>query len=110
MKIVIDISEEEYNECRNRVSMIYQEGYLNYNLNTALVFYIGNGTPLPKNHGRLIDGDALEELCYTYEIGNSGIDNEPIIAMEYDKDGDGIWKPLFDNAPTIIEAEREEEE
>ena len=50
MKLVIDISEEEYNECKNRYSMIFQEGYLCYNLDTALVMYIANGTPIEQTN------------------------------------------------------------
>ena len=46
MKLIIDIPDQEYNDCKNRFNMIYQEGYLNYNLNTALIMYIANGTPL----------------------------------------------------------------
>lgn len=46
MELVINISEQEYNECKNLFNMIHQEGYINYNLNTSLVMYIANGTPL----------------------------------------------------------------
>lgn len=50
MKIVIDIPEEEYKECKNRFNMIYQEeGYLNYNLNTALVIYVALGKPIEES-------------------------------------------------------------
>ena len=69
---------------------------------------IAFGTPLPKGHGRLIDGDALRELCKAHDIRNSAFDNEPIIATSYDSDGDGIWETLFNHAPTVIEAEKEE--
>ena len=62
MKVIIDIPEEEYKECKNRIDMIYQEGYLNYNLNTALVLYVANGIPLTENHGRLIDADKFIDL------------------------------------------------
>lgn len=59
MKLIIDITEQEYNECKNLFNMVYQEGYLNYNLNTALIMDIANGTVLPKGHGRLLDEDML---------------------------------------------------
>ena len=58
MKVMIDITDEEYNECKNRYDMIFQEGYLNYNLNTALVFYIANGTPLEEK----TNGDVIKAL------------------------------------------------
>lgn len=55
MQIVIDIPEELYNEY---VSVNLGRGNgktITYNLLKA----IKNGTPLSKNHGRLIDVDAL---------------------------------------------------
>ena len=67
------------------------------------------GTPLPKNHGRLIDADALKKLCYEHEIG-SAFDGEPVIAQGQYDDGDNIWKSLFDFAPTIIEADKTKSE
>lgn len=54
MKLIIEISEQEYNECKNLFNMVYQEGYLNYNLNTALVLYVSQGIPLTEEHGRLM--------------------------------------------------------
>ena len=98
MQIVIDIHEKDYQSMLN--------GYISYGLLDA----IKNGTPLPKGHGRLGDLDALEKLCYEHEIGNSAIDNEPIIEQGYTLDGDSIWVSLFDLAPTIIEANKENEE
>ena len=47
MKLVIDIPEEEYNECKMQVEMMKQEGFLIESLNTALRIFIANGTPLP---------------------------------------------------------------
>lgn len=91
MKLIIDIPEEEYNECKNRFNMIYQEGYLNYNLNTSLVMYIANGTPLPKEHGRLIDADALFD-----EVSSWGMnDYEP-----------SDFTDEIDRTKTIIEADK----
>jgi len=49
MKIVIDIPEEDYDECKRRYNMIFQEGYINYNLNTALVMYIALGKPIEES-------------------------------------------------------------
>lgn len=37
MQIVIDISEEEYNECVMQVEMMEQEGIIIESLNTALL-------------------------------------------------------------------------
>ena len=75
MKLIIDIDEEEYEECK-------QYGYETNYFERA----IANGIPLPKGHGRLIDADDFfDEFC---EIAI-----EPYI-----------------NAPTIIEADKENEE
>lgn len=87
MHIVIDISEEDYNimchniAVNNPLCPLSQE---------EMVSKVANGTPLPKGHGRLIDADAL----------NFNADyNEPLIS-----------KLDFDNAPTIIEADKTESE
>ena len=52
MKIVIDIPDDIYNEIK--------EGLYDKNLR-KMAIAIGNGTPLPKGHGRLGDIDALEK-------------------------------------------------
>jgi hypothetical protein len=86
MKLIIDIPEEEVNECKRQVDMIKQEGFLIESLNTALKIHVANGTPLPKGHGRLVD---VKEVI---KIANKT------------KDLHGaIW-----NAPTIIEADKED--
>lgn len=54
MKIVIDIPEDIYNEIK--------EGLYDKNLR-KMAIAIGNGTPIPNGHGRLIDADALMEYC-----------------------------------------------
>lgn len=46
MKIVIDIPEEEYNECKMQVELMKQEGIIIESLNTALRIFVANGTPL----------------------------------------------------------------
>ena len=81
MQIVIDINEDYYKMIKYDVDR--GTDYLPCVL-------IANGTPLPKGHGRLIDADAL----------NFNADyNEPLIS-KFD----------FDQAPTIIEADLEDEE
>ena len=101
MKIVIDIPEEV------GISNIVNE------IDCLLTDYFNGAyckiTPLPKGHGRLVDADALEELCYEHEIGNDAFDGEPLIEQGQYDDGDNIWKPLFDFAPTLIEADNEKE-
>ena len=62
----------------------------------TVVYYIGNGTPLPKGHGRLIDADKLSQY-YKVVIDNNGITK----IIDYDN---------LDDAPTIIEADTKSEE
>lgn len=46
MKLIIDIPEDEVNECKMQVDMIKQEGFLIESLNTALKIHVANGKPL----------------------------------------------------------------
>jgi hypothetical protein len=81
MQIVIDIPYGHY--------LTIKDGFLNECIKSTTEAIV-KGTPLPKGHGRLIDADAL----------NFNADyNEPLIS-----------KLDFDQALTIIEADREVEE
>ena len=84
MNVMIDIPESLYTSLKERPATHAE--------NLALYEYITNGIPLPKRHGRLIDADALD-------VGQVA-------------DGCGykyITKYELDNAPTIIEADKEQE-
>lgn len=83
MQIVIDIDEDYYEIIKHEVS--HGHDFKPYTL-------IANGTPLPKGHGRLIDEDRL------YKVFNRNVS------------GADAFKQLFDDAPTIIEADKEREE
>lgn len=90
MKLIIDISEEEYIKICDEPC-------------THLAWVIANGTPLPKGHGRLID--------YSWVVDNVikkfGIKDERYL-LEAEK----ALMSIVEIAPTIIEAdnaEREEE-
>lgn len=98
MQVVINIDKDLYEMCRDSLGD-----------EDNIEGIIANGTPLPKGHGRLGDLDALEKLCIEHEIGNSAFDNSPIIEQGHYSDGDCIWKPLFDFAPTVIPADTESE-
>ena len=53
MKLIIDIPKNEYNEIMN-------DDYIpDGNFRKNCIIAIRNGTPLPKNHGDLIDRDEL---------------------------------------------------
>lgn len=83
MKLIIDISEETYNEVCWRGLQLCPRG------DKELVNAIKNGTPLPKGHGDLIDRKALL--------------NRP-----YEKGGFVEWYDEIKHAPTIIEADEGE--
>lgn len=86
MKVVIDISENQYEIVKEYIETVDDENLLA----NAIV----NGTPLPKGHGRLIDADELFLDIQTDEQMRLG---EHL-----------AWvKERIDSAPTIIEAESE---
>lgn len=84
MKIVIDISEEDYRKVqdgRASVSMMRKS--------------IRNGIPLPKGHGDLIDRSLLlEDMERGYRFANE------LVAL-------GFAESFIEHAPTIIEADKE---
>lgn len=86
MQIVIEISDEDYKD-------IIENGLCGYssvreNVSNAIKV----GTPLSKNHGRLIDGD---ELYGDFIDGTEGYDCQTWNRIEI---GD-----IIEDAPTIIE-------
>lgn len=99
MQIVIDISEKLYGLLK------YFENGLGLNdkkddnddVKTALMRAILNGTPLPKGHGRLIDADNIRVI----ELEDS------LHIIRHEK-GDEI--DVYIDAPTIIEADKEQED
>lgn len=95
MDTVIKIDDKLYNLIKHyerSIEIIEEE---NDTLEITLMRAIIKGTPLPKGHGRLIDADALEYEPYLVSKGNG----------MYEK-----VKGCFniDNAPTIIEADKED--
>ena len=83
MQIVIEIDEEDYKRIQD-TSDVFNS------LTSRTYSAIRNGTPLPENHGRLIDADALE--------------GEPYLMSE----GNGMYRTVIgyfrvEDAPTIIE-------
>jgi len=96
MQIVIDIPEVFYETLRKADAII--SGQRSGKTLMSVIFdAVTNGTPLPKGHGRLIDADELFWDIQTDEQMRLG---EHL-----------AWiKERIDNAPTIIEAESEDEE
>lgn len=80
MQIVIDIPENYYKAIKE----------IPVEQSTADMLIIRNGTPLPKRHGRLIDADALE-------------------CDGFNRTSDDYAFDCIDDAPTIIEADKESE-
>ncbi len=92
MKVVINLPEKVYKEiCSGNFET---DGYFKANLQDTF----RNGTPLPKNHGRLIDADEYKEHLYACETND-----RPLHIMELDE-----RLATVDDAPTIIEADKEE--
>lgn len=91
MKLIIDISEEEYKE-------VLEDTYSGTPYENKIFTIIANGTPLPKGHGRLIDADAeLEGLRKMKVVDEKDKQSVRFAILEYE------------NAPTIIEADKAEE-
>ena len=86
MKIVIELSEEDYNDIT-----LTGENTINLGALLALRKAVRNGTSLPEHHGRLIDADALvQEL--------SVVSSRPVKSQLY----------ILNDAPTIIEGSDKE--
>lgn len=83
MKIVIDIDEEDYKRIQD-TSDVFNS------LTSRTYSAIRNGTPLPENHGRLIDAYDMKDI----EFINKGNYNSTRTIREW-----------IDSAPTIIEAD-----
>ena len=87
IELVIKIPEAEY-------ELIVNDEACGLNILTRA---IANGTPLPKGHGRLIEvTNQLEQELFTF-TRYTGIDECPYESATL----------ITDNAPTIIEADKE---
>ena len=88
IELVIKLPEENY----ERMKFMWKMGTLNPYLKAIAI-----GTPLPKGHGQLIDKKDIDANCITYHT-----------------DYDGSWcyrvTDIENNVPTIVEADKEEED
>lgn len=91
MRIVIDIPKDAYKEIYN--GQFDTGGYFKANLRDAF----RHGTPLPKGHGRLIDADALFDKFEEVDWFNNA-------------DRDEVAEKILLDAPTIVEADKEDDE
>lgn len=95
MKIVIDISDDDYEYIK-----LLHEGLTDYQTTLKLYRAVKNGKPLPKGHGRLIDADYIKLFSIDHDNWN-GVEYEGVIKV--------VPVIAIDNTPTIIEAEKETE-
>lgn len=86
MKVIIDISEKIYDTIMSDEMPTREQM-------SAIVIRIYQGTPLPKGHGRLIDVEWIDDNCSYY----------------YSDEDARLCYSVNDvnNAPTIIEADKE---
>lgn len=93
MQIMIDIPEDDYYD-----ALQYAELKVNTEFENLMITAIKNGVPIPKGHGRLIDADELKTL---YPLENDGLDL---------RNNNQCLHTALDEAPPIIEADKESEE
>jgi hypothetical protein len=98
MEIVIDIPEELYEVYKGRLPMLGDVGM------GMIAQSIAKGTPLPKEHGRLIDGEkVLDDIEKKYPASVSETEQSKRYARL-------VYYWAVKNAPTIIEADKESKE
>lgn len=100
MQIVIEISEDDYKEVK-------EDTYSGTLFENRVFSAIVNGTPLPKGHGRLIDGSKLKvELECGIRAGNYEEGYEKYAHINSMDD----CVDAVEYADTIIEADKGEQE
>ena len=96
MKLIIDISEDVY-------TRLFDNSTEDYTITNDDLFTIAKsirkGTPLPKNHGRLIDADAIDTRWSDPEVSQT-LDEAPTI-IEADGGGKCTKKNCPMNAKTL---------
>ena len=95
MQIVIDISETAYN--------YFAQGLRFTDDVEMAIIAIVDGTPLPKGHGDLIDRNELKSTSYEVLVEDGGQILDGYSAYN------GLTEDDIDSAPTIIEADKEQE-
>ena len=103
MQIVIEIDEARFKDIQRIV-----EVQIESNRFQTAEQIIANGIPLPKGHGRLIDAEDLKNiLLHNFRA------NDKYFVPYSDRKGYRLRDREVDesiiNAPTIIEADKEEE-
>jgi len=98
MQIVIEIDEKRYKDIL-RISTVQLK-----KRTPTLEQVIANGTPIPKGHGRLIDGDAFLNDLYQF------CDDCGTLAENPYRDNPHIDSivDVLENTPTVIPEDKEE--
>ena len=100
MQIVIDIPDEMYQKIKETFKVI-SGSRRSERFDYILFDAVNTGTPLPKGHGRLIDADKMKnKMLYSHDV-----------SAEIEINGtDEFINYIFNDAPTIIEADKAESE
>jgi hypothetical protein len=98
IELVIKIPENTYKQ----IQALARNGYFEHDICGNSMRRIANGTPLPKGHGRLIDADALNI--------SHGVFVPKVKGNAFGCPMDAVFIDEINDAPTIIEADREVEE
>lgn len=88
MQVVIEIGKDDFKEICMQARMVEDTSSLFGRLRKA----ISHSSPIPKGHGRIGDLDRLYNVF-----------DKNVVSAD-------AFKELFDHAPTIIEADRSEED
>ena len=98
IELVIKIDESEYINIKNAINSLIENGVERASMSKVCLAIL-DGTPLPKGHGRLIDADELKEY-------------EQRWSCDYESDGYSHVVEIkdIDDAPTVIEANKEVKE
>jgi len=102
MKLVIDICESFYNDCKTY--------YETHDEMASIILTIANGTPLPQNYGRLIDADELSKQYGLDDATKYGNKNAKQQEHSYSTMMMYEIANMIDDAPTIIEADKGDKE
>ena len=95
MKLIIDIHKKDYQSILNSGQVPY-----------GVVCAIMNGTPLPKGHGDLIDKSKIYKAIPAEEDNCTGM-GMSLDEMDGYNEGLDVMYSLVQDAPTIIEADKE---
>ena len=99
MRLIIDIPEEDYINIKNAINSLIETGCERASMSQVCLAIL-NGTPLPKEHGRLGDLDELEQRIIRYVEHHAHMMDKMVLIQE-NFIIDGIKQ-----TPTIIEADK----